>query len=147
LPPAEGWKLFAKRRIHSGGKVYDPGAEIPPNVLGANFMAMLDGRFVEWKPPGYTSAVPVRDAVVSEPEPTKPNIPVLVADSDPVAAWRLSITATSEALGINRQRSKDSLLSTHKGQEMYKLAAKVGAAQEAKANRQQFARRVVPADL
>lgn len=66
-PPGKGWILVARRRIASGGQVYNAGCEISPTAAGRNIRALLDSGAVWWAPPG----TPIAAKPVKLPAPAK----------------------------------------------------------------------------
>ena len=142
-PPNEGWHLITNRSFQSGGKTYPRGCEVEPAVLGANFQALLNGHYVEWKPPQVKAVSTPRDLPPPEPPKEKVFAAFIDVPDDPVRSWKRSLEETAKRCGGDFGRAKDILYSTDKGSKLYLLAVRVGSEADARKNNMP-GRRVVP---
>jgi hypothetical protein len=133
-PPAAGWVLISKRRLTCAGIIYPPGSVVPPEALGRNFRSLLDTRAVIWQPASKAGPVKPFDAP-PPPPPAKPNPQiVLIADTDPVAAWHKSLAAMTVAYDGDAGRACDRLLHDNAGSRLYQTAVRLDAARKSSAD-------------
>jgi hypothetical protein len=129
--PGPDWKLIARRRLIIGSKIFPAGSQIPVGEVGRNFAALISSGLMWWAPPHTLVTAAAADLPPAPPTKPKPNVLVIEKyPDDPVRNWELTRDRMLKLCGDNAALARD-LLESHEGaRQLFKLAQRVGVAEE-----------------
>jgi hypothetical protein len=136
-PPHTGWLLVSRKKFTAAGQVFNRGAVVPLESLGANYRALISSDYVEWLPP-HQAAGRVQPQAAPAPSPPRKAMQVTIIrdpGGDVIKTWKLSVAETMRLSDCDIEVARCLLWATDQGSKIFLQATRAMAEANAISNR------------